>query len=151
MTRTAKRRDSGFTLIELMVVLGILVLLTLAIVPNVIGKSDSAKQSKAKADIAVLDSLLDHFYLDMGRHPTQEEGLNALFKAPEGDAEKWKGPYSKKKIAPDPWDRPYEYACPGTHSSQPYEIWSLGRDGKEGGEGVDADIVSWDNEEENSK
>lgn len=150
MTTNGKRDRGGFTLIELMVVLGILALLAAAVLPNIVGKSDAAKQGKAKSDIAVMEGLLDHFYLDMGRYPTTEEGLNVLYKAPDGDAENWKGPYSKKKIVPDPWNHPYEYTCPGTHSPQPYEIWSFGRDGKEGGAGVDADIVTWD-EDDHSK
>jgi general secretion pathway protein G len=150
MTDDAKRGTQGFTLIELMVVLGILALLAAAILPNVVGKSDAAKQAKAKTDIAVIESLLDHFYLDMGRYPATEEGLRALYTAPDSDTEKWKGPYSKKKIVPDPWGNPYQYVAPGTHGSQPYEVWSLGRDGREGGSGVDADIVSWE-EEENAR
>lgn len=147
MNDAQKTRRLGFTLIELMVVLAILALLAAAILPNVVGKSDTAKQSKAKSDIAVIEGLLDNFYLDMGRYPTSEEGLNALFTSPDGDNPKWKGPYSKKKIAPDPWGQPYQYVAPGTHSSQPYEVWSCGRDGQEGGTGPDADIPSWEVEE----
>lgn len=143
-TSLTKRDARGFTLIELMVVLAILALLAAAILPNVVGKSDAAKQSKAKTDIAMIESLLDQFYLDMGRYPSTEEGLNALFTAPDSDTTKWKGPYSKKKIPADPWGKPYEYDCPGTHSSAPYEVCSYGRDGQEGGEGPDADIVSWE-------
>jgi len=142
-----KRSSHGFTLIELMVVLAILALLAAAILPNVVGKSDAAKQSKAKTDIAMIESLLDQFYLDMGRYPTTDEGLNALFTAPESDGTKWKGPYSKKKIPTDPWGNPYEYNSPGTHSSAPYEVCSYGRGGQEGGEGPDADVVSWETEE----
>ncbi|MBI5093049.1 MAG: type II secretion system major pseudopilin GspG [Candidatus Hydrogenedentes bacterium] len=144
MASRSNRGKEGFTLIELMVVLAILALLAAAILPNVVGKSDTAKQGVAKTDIAMIESLLDQFYLDMGRYPTTEEGLNALFTAPEGDSAKWKGPYSKKKIPADPWGIPYVYDCPGTHSSAPYEVCSYGRDKQEGGEGVDADIVSWD-------
>jgi general secretion pathway protein G len=141
---SAKRDAHGFTLIELMVVLAILALLAAAILPNVVGKSDTAKQGKAKTDIAMIESLLDQFYLDMGRYPTTDEGLKVLFTPPENDATKWKGPYSKKKIPADPWGKPYEYDSPGTHSSAPYEVCSYGRDGQEGGEGPDADIVSWE-------
>lgn len=151
MSQSKDTRKLGFTLIELMVVLAILALLAAAILPNVVGKSDSAKQAKAKADIAVLEGLLDNFYLDMGRYPTTEEGLNALCTPPDGDNPKWKGPYSKKKITPDPWGKPYQYVCPGTHSSQPYEVWSNGRDEQEGGTGPDADIISWEGEGESGK
>lgn len=142
--RTKKRHgERGFTMIELMVVLVILVLLVTMIVPNIVGKSDDAKQTKAKTDIAMVEALLDNFYLDMGRYPAQEEGLRVLYSEPDGDAEKWKGPYSKKPIPDDPWGHKYIYQTPGTHSNQPYEVSSLGRDGREGGESYDADIVSW--------
>jgi len=147
MTDAARERKQGFTLIELMVVLAILALLAAAILPNVVGKSDLAKQGKAKSDIAVLEGLLDQFYLDMGRYPSSDEGLQALYASPEGDNPKWKGPYSKKRIPPDPWGNPYGYVSPGTRSAQPYEVWSSGRDGQEGGTGVDEDIVSWEDSE----
>jgi general secretion pathway protein G len=144
-----KRRNQGFTMIELMVVLIILVLLVSMIVPNIVGKSDDAKQAKAKTDIAMIEALLDQYYLNMGEYPATEEGLRVLYWEPEHDTEKWKGPYSKKPIPKDPWDQPYLYVRPGTHSGQPYEIWSFGRDKQEGGESYDQDIVSWvDIEEE---
>jgi len=143
-----KRNERGFTMIELMVVLVILVLLVTMIVPNIVGKSDDAKVTKARVDIAAMEAFLDQFYLDMGRYPAQEEGLQVLYREPDSDAESWKGPYSKKPIPNDPWGNPYIYQIPGTHSSQPYEISSLGRDGQEGGEDYDSDIVSWVDEEE---
>ena len=143
MRKDLKRRQEGFTLIELMVVLIILALLVTVIVPNVVGKSDDAKQTKAKADVASIEALLDQYYLDMGQYPTTDEGLGALYRAPSDGEEKWKGPYSKKPIPPDPWGEPYGYESPGTHTSQPYEVWSHGRDKQEGGEGYDADITSW--------
>jgi general secretion pathway protein G len=133
----------AFTLVELMVVLLILGILAVAIVPNVVGKTDRAKRTKAQSDIAVIEGLLDQFYLDMSRYPTTDEGLKALYEAPEQDQEKWHGPYPKKPISKDPWGNPYVYECPGTHSSLPYELTSYGRDGKEGGEGEDADVTSW--------
>ena len=133
----------AFTLVELMVVLLILGILAVAIVPNVVGKTDRAKRTKAESDVAVIEQLLDQFYLDMGRYPTTEEGLNALYYAPEQDQEKWHGPYPKKPISKDPWGHDYVYESPGTHSSLPYEVSSYGRDGKEGGEGEDADVISW--------
>jgi len=134
---------SAFTLIELMVVLMILGILVVAIVPNVVGKTDRAKRTKAQADIAVIEALLDQFYLDMGRYPTTEEGLKALYYAPEQDQDKWHGPYPKKPIPKDPWGHDYVYECPGTHSSLPYEVSSYGRSGREGGEGEDAPVISW--------
>jgi len=143
MRNEKSRRKRGFTLIELMVVLVILAMLAALIVPNVVGKSDEAKQTKAKTDIAMIESLLDQFYLDMGRYPTTEEGVRVLYFPPDEDTDKWNGPYSKKPIPLDPWDNPYHYECPGTRSSMPYEVASYGKDGEEGGEDYDADIVSW--------
>ncbi len=140
---TTRTRQRGFTLIELMVVLVILALLVTLVVPNVVGKSDEAKQTKAKTDIAMIEVLLDQFYLDMGRYPTIDEGLRALYRNPDESNEKWKGPYPKKPLPPDPWGNPYVYESPGSRSAQPYELFSLGRDGQEGGEGFDMDIVSW--------
>jgi general secretion pathway protein G len=148
MRKGPKRNDDGFTLIELMVVLIILALLVTVIVPNVVGKSDDAKQTKARADIASIEALLDQYYLDMGHYPTTEEGLRALYRAPSDGEEKWKGPYSKKPIPPDPWGEPYGYESPGTHTNQPYEVWSYGRNKQEGGEGFDVDITSWFEDED---
>lgn len=139
-----ERRDRGFTLIELMVVMMLLAILAAAIVPNVVGKSDKAKHTKAKTDIAMIESLLDQYYLDMGRYPTVDEGLRALYFKPEDDDGSWKGPYPKKPIPDDPWGNPYMYESPGTHSNAPYEVASFGKDGEEGGEGdYNEDIVSW--------
>ena len=143
MTKEKDRREGGFTLIELMVVLAILAILATAILPNIVGKRERAAQTKAQTDIVMIESLLDQFYLDLGRYPTSEEGLRILYFAPEEETEKWKGPYSKKPIPNDPWGNPYIYECPGMHTSQPYEVASFGRDGEEGGEGDDADIASW--------
>jgi general secretion pathway protein G len=138
---------AAFTLVELMVVLVILGILAAAIVPNVVGKSDKAKRTKAVADLSVIESLLDQFYLDMGRYPTTEEGLRVLFSPPEDDAEQWRGPYSKKPISLDPWGNPYNYACPASRGILAYDLFSTGKDGREGGEGDDADIVNWVEEE----
>jgi len=147
MARSKSRKRRAFTLIELMVVLVILSVLAVAILPNVIGKSERAKRTKATADIAVIEGLLDNFYLDMDRYPTTEEGLRVLFYPVAEDEKKWKGPYSKKPITDDPWGNPYVYECPGTHSSMPYEVMSYGNDGAEGGEQDAEDIVSWPEEE----
>ncbi len=144
MMRTARtRKRRGFTLIELMVVLVILALLATVVTTSVVGKSEEARAAKAQTEIAVIETLLDQFYLHMGRYPATEEGLRVLYFPPEEGTEDWKGPYSKKPITPDPWKNPYIYECPGTHTSQPYEVSSLGKDGEEGGIDYDADITSW--------
>lgn len=134
---------AGFTLIELMIVAVVLAILAAAIIPNVVGRTERARCAMAQSDIATLEMLLDIFYLDMDRYPTTEEGLRALYVAPETDAEKWKGPYPKKPISEDPWGNEYVYRSPGVQSDQPYEIVCYGKDGEEGGEGNDADVRSW--------
>jgi general secretion pathway protein G len=143
MRREERRKESGFTLIELLVVLAILAILAAAILPNVVGKKEGAMRTKAQTDIAMIESLLDQYYLDMDQYPTSEEGLRVLYFKPNEETTKWKGPYSKKPIPNDPWGNPYIYESPGAHSAQPYEVMSYGRDGGEGGEGEDADVVSW--------
>ncbi len=135
------RRRSGFTLIELMVVLLILGLLAALVAPRVLNRLGQSKQKIAKTQIEMLSAALDQFKLDVGRYPTTEEGLKALIENPGVDG--WNGPYlRKKKIPKDPWGRPYIYKCPGEHGE--YDLYSLGADGKEGGTGENADITSWE-------
>ena len=143
MVRKGVRGQGGFTLVELLVVLAILAILAVTIIPNIVGKRETAMRTKAQTDVAMIETLLDQFYLDVGRYPTTEEGLRVLYFPTDEDEEKWNGPYSKKPIPKDPWGNPYIYHCPGTHTNQPYEVMSYGRDGQEGGEGDDADITSW--------
>jgi general secretion pathway protein G len=133
-------RVQGFTLIELMIVIAIIGLLTYMVAPRLIGVMGKAKPKIAAADIANLSTALDLFYLDVGRYPTNEEGLRALFEKP-GDLELWAGPYLKKGNPKDPWGREYQYKSPGDHGT--YDIWSYGADGQPGGEGENQDITSW--------
>ena len=135
--------SAGFTLIELMVVAVVVAILAAAIIPSLVGRAEVARRSRAQADIAVLETALELFYLDMGHYPTTEQGLRALYFAPAEEAEKWREPYLKKPLFEDPWGNEYVYRSPGTHSSQPYEIVSYGKDGEEGGEKDDADVQSW--------
>ncbi|WP_297445109.1 type II secretion system major pseudopilin GspG [Desulfurobacterium sp.] len=136
-----ERRNRGFTLIELMVVLVILGLLAALVAPKVLNKLGKSKQKIAKMQIEMLSSALDQFKLDTGRYPTTEEGLEALIKNP--GVKGWDGPYLKKnKIPKDPWGRDYIYKCPGEHGE--YDLYSLGADGKPGGTGENADITSWE-------
>ncbi len=134
-------RKAGFTLIELLVVMLILGLLAALVGPKLFGKVGKAKIKAAKAQISLLEDALDAFRLDVGRYPTTDEGLQALVEQPSG-VEKWDGPYLKKKVPKDPWDHDYIYKCPGEHGD--YDLYSLGADGEEGGEGENADITSWD-------
>lgn len=135
------RTPRGFTLIELLVVLIILGLLVSIVLPNVIGQVGSSKSKAARVQIEELGAALDIFRLETGRYPTSQEGLRALVEQP-GDLPNWNGPYLKKRTVPDdPWDRPYQYRSPGQHGE--YDLYTLGRDGVEGGEGEEADVVSW--------
>ena len=135
------RKDKkGFTLIELLVVMAIIALLAALVGPRLFPKLGKGKQSAAKAQIELLGQALDQFRLDVGRYPTTQEGLNALAANP--GVEKWEGPYLKKSLPADPWDKPYQYQQPGSHGE--YDLWSYGRDGQPGGDGEDKDVTSWE-------
>lgn len=137
-----RKKEKGFTLIEVLIVMVILGLLAALVGPRMFGKVGKSKQRAAKAQIALFETTLDTYRLDMGRYPTEEEGLQALREKPEG-AENWDGPYIAKEIPLDPWGTPYAYACPGEHGD--YDITSLGADKEPGGEGENLDIVNWKN------
>lgn len=133
--------QSGFTLIELMVVMIILGLLAALVAPKMFGRVGQAKQKAASAQIELLGTALDSFRLDVGRYPTSSEGLEALIQMPSG-VEQWNGPYLKKEEIPlDPWRNAYHYESPGNHGD--YDLYSYGKDGTAGGEEEDTDIVSW--------
>jgi general secretion pathway protein G len=135
-----KKREGGFTLIELMIVLFILGLLAALVAPRLMGRVGKAKQKTAQAQIQLLATALDLFHLDVGRYPTSEEGLKALRERPE-NLGAWGGPYLDKALPNDPWGRPYSYKYPGDHG--PYDLYSFGADGVEGGDGENADIANW--------
>ena len=139
MTRK-ERRTGGFTLIELMIVLFILGLLAALVAPRLMGRVGKAKQKTAQTQIQLLATTLDLFYLDVGRYPTEEEGLKALRNKVD-NLPAWGGPYLDKSVPNDPWGRPYIYKSPGQHG--PYDLYSLGADGAEGGEGENQDITNW--------
>jgi general secretion pathway protein G len=140
LTRKA-RRNGGFTLIELMIVLFILGLLAALVAPRLMGRVGKAKQKTAQAQIYLLSTALDLLHLDVGRYPTTEEGLKALRENVE-NLPGWGGPYLDKPVPNDPWGRPYIYKSPGEHG--PYDLYSLGADGAEGGEGENQDITNWE-------
>jgi general secretion pathway protein G len=136
-----KQSPSGFTLIELLVVLMILGLLAGLVGPRVLKQLAGAKTDTAQLQIAELGSGLDLYYLEVGRYPSSEEGLLVLVDEPVG-VSNWNGPYIKKNEVPnDPWGQDYHYRYPG--ESGEYDLFSLGRDDADGGEGEDEDIVSW--------
>jgi general secretion pathway protein G len=136
------RGSRGFTLIELLVVLAILGLLAGLVGPQLIKHLGESKSKAARLQIEELSSALDMYRLDVGRYPATEEGLNSLVEAP-GSAKIWNGPYLRKKKMPlDPWNNPYHYAAPGQHGK--FDVYSLGADNAEGGEGEDVDVKSWE-------
>jgi general secretion pathway protein G len=136
-----RRRERGFTLIELLVVLVILGLIAAFAAPQVIKYLGRAKTEAAGIQIERLSGVLDLYRLEVGRYPSTEEGLEALVERPI-DAESWNGPYLKKADALiDPWGRPYVYRQPGDHGE--FDLFTLGADGSEGGEGEDQDLTSW--------
>ncbi|TXC70127.1 type II secretion system protein GspG [Sphingomonas ginsenosidivorax] len=136
-------RKNGFTLVELMVVIVIIGLLATIVTINVLPAGDKAKSVTAKADISTIENGLEMFRLQFNRYPTTSQGLQSLISAPSGiDAAQYQRGGYIKKLKDDPWGRPYLYASPGQHGE--FDVWSLGADGKEGGQGVDADIGSWE-------
>ena len=140
--RFRQSHEDGFTLVELMVVIVIIGLLAAIVAFNVIPMGDKARVEKAKSDISTIEQALEMYKLQNLRYPTTAEGLQALVKAPSSaDASRYQAGGYIKKLPDDPWGRPYLYASPGQHGEA--DVWSDGADGKEGGEGVDADIGSW--------
>ena len=146
--RRLRLNDSGFTLIELLIVLVILSLLAALVGPALVERLKPAKRTVAQAQIEEFMSALDNYYVDVGHYPSTEDGLEALREKP-ASAKNWKGPYLKKEIPNDPWTNPYVYRCPGRNGG--FEIVSYGADGKEGGEGENADVTSWESNKTSSK
>ncbi|MCC7049392.1 MAG: type II secretion system major pseudopilin GspG [Alphaproteobacteria bacterium] len=138
---TQDRRDAGFTLMELLVVLVILGLLAAVAAPPVFRSLGKAKTDIAKVQIQSLSTTIDMFRLDVGRYPSQEEGPRALMAKPSG-AEGWNGPYVKKESQlVDPWGVPYVYRFPGEHGE--FDLFTLGADRASGGTGENQDVANW--------
>jgi len=129
----------AFTLVELLLVLVILAVLAMVVVPKFTGRSEQARVTAARTDIANLETALDAFEVDCGRFPTSEEGLRVLLEPPAG-VQNWRGPYIKRQMPTDPWGNPYVYRYPGAHNQGSYDLSSAGPDGREGG---DNDISNW--------
>jgi general secretion pathway protein G len=137
-----QHKKSGFTLVELLVVIMIIALLASMVAPNLFNKLDDAQRKTTQSQLANLSTALDSFRLDMGRYPTTEEGLNILSEK-QSSLKKWNGPYLTKKLKNDAWDSPYVYKNPGKDGNE-YELLSYGADGKEGGSDKNADISVWE-------
>ena len=133
-------KNKGFTLLELLVVMVIIGLLAGLVAPRYFGQVGKSQVKVAAAQIDSLDKALVQFRLDADRFPTTEEGLMVLNEAPT-DAMGWAGPYLKKAVPMDPWGRPFVYKEPGEHGD--FDLYSLGKDGRPGGDAVNADITNW--------
>jgi general secretion pathway protein G len=130
---------SGFTLLELLVVMVIIGLLVGYVAPRYFGQLGKSEVKAAQAQIAAFEKALDTYRLDIGRYPTSEEGLKVLFDRPPNEV-KWNGPYLQKAAPVDPWGQPYQYKSPG--EKREVELLSFGKDGRPGGTGDDADITN---------
>jgi general secretion pathway protein G len=136
------RQRSGFTLLELVVVIIVLGLLAGIVAPQIINRLSEAKSTTARTQIELLSVALDGYRLDNGSYPTTEQGLAALREKPTRAPvpANWRGPYLRKGVPLDPWGRAYLYRAPGEKNPGAFDLESLGRDGKVGGEGEDADV-----------
>ena len=145
VTHHSSRGDSGFTFIEIMVVVAILAILAALVVPRIMGRTDDAKRTAAKVQIRNIEGALQLYKLDNGVYPFTEQGLKALIEKPSVGVvpKKWKLGGYLQKLPEDPWGNPYKYLSPAPAQRGDYEIMSLGTDGEVGGEGVNADITNW--------
>jgi general secretion pathway protein G len=141
MRQPRRNRQAGVTLIEMLVVLMIIGLFVALVGPRMFRKADTARITAARAQINSFMTALGAYKLDTGMFPTTEQGLQALRDRPAGLTQ-WDGPYLPQEIPVDPWARPYVYKFPGEHGDEP-DIISYGADGQPGGDGLNADIVSW--------
>ena len=142
MNSQKKRRgDAGVTLIEMLVVVSIIALFAALVAPSMFQQGDKARVVAARVQINNFEQALTQYKLSTGMFPTTEQGLEALRTKP-ANLNQWEGPYLKKEIPKDPWGHDYLYKYPGDHGEEP-DIISYGLDGQPGGEGLNADVVSW--------
>ena len=143
------RRQGGFTLIELVVVMTIIAILAGGVTYYAMGNRARAMRARALSDIHAFKMALDTYAADNGDPPTTEQGLQALRVKPTiaPIPNNWQGPYVEKGIPNDAWGNPYHYECPGTYNQDGYDLASWGQDGRQGGDSNDADITNWEEEE----
>ncbi len=137
---TRFHRYHAFTLVEMLLVLVILAVLAAIVIPKFSGRSQQAKETAAKSQIASMELALDAFEVDTGAYPSGSNGMSALVDQPNG-VQNWKGPYLKKGIPADPWGNAYVYSYPGRNNAKGYDLMSMGPDGRVGG---DDDLTNWD-------
>lgn len=141
-TDNTEDREAGFSLLEIMIAVVIIGIMGTIVLLNVLPAQDQAMVQKARTDIATLEQALDAYRMDMREYPSSEAGLNALVTPPrEADASRFREGGYIRRLQDDPWGNPYQYVYPGQNGM--IDIFSLGRDGREGGEGLDADIGNW--------
>ena len=140
-----ERKQGGFTLIEIRVVVVILGILAALVVPQVMNRPDQAKVTVAKGDIKAIGAALDMYKLDNYSYPSTQQGLDALVEKPSGNPQpkNWNRDGYLKRVPKDPWGNEYQYLSPGTKGGQ-YDLYSYGADGKQGGSDLNADIGNWD-------
>ncbi len=142
MGRNLRHRQHGFTLIEIMVVVIILGILAAIVAPNVIGRIDDAQVTRVSQDLRGIENALKFYRLDNFAYPTSEQGLEALVSKPaDPNIRNWKAGGYLDRLPKDPWDNPYQYLNPGQNAE--IDIFTFGRDGRPGGEGIDADMGNW--------
>jgi general secretion pathway protein G len=141
--RRKQSRQAGVTLIEMLVVVTIIALFAALVAPNMFKQGDKARVTATRVQINNFRAALGQYKLDTGVFPTTEQGLQSL-RANPGNVTQWAGPYLQMEVPNDPWGHPYVYKFPGEHGDEP-DLISLGADGQPGGDGVNADVVSWKN------
>jgi general secretion pathway protein G len=141
----SSRNSRGFTLIELLVVIAIIATLASVVGPSIFGSVGDARLNAARSQIQIFALALDAFRLDNDAYPSTDQGLQSLRALPiAGEpARNWRGPYLKQAVPLDPWGRAYVYVAPGVVNADSYDLYSLGKDGRPGGTGEDADVTSW--------
>ena len=135
----------GFTPIELLVTIAIIAALAAVVAPTLFGNVGQARENAAKSQIQILSLALDAYRVDNDAYPSTDQGVEALRTFPvAGDPpQNWRGPYLRQVVPMDPWGHPYVYVSPGVANPNGYDLYTLGKDGKPGGDGEDADVTSW--------